>query len=81
VRDAGEIECAVAAFVRGSTDGLTVLANALTGIHRELIITLAARHRLPAVYRSRHWVVEGGLISYRRSDARFPVCRKRRSLI
>ena len=64
VRDAGEIERAVAAFARGSNGGLIVLTSALTLVHRELIITLAARHRLPAVYSDRIFVTGGGLISY-----------------
>ena len=50
VRDAGEIERAVTAFARGSNGGLIVTASASAAVHRDLIITLAARHRLPAVY-------------------------------
>ena len=50
VRDAGEIERAVAAFARSENGGLIVTASALASVHRELIITLAARHKLPAVY-------------------------------
>ena len=50
VRDAGEIERAVAAFARSPNGGLIVTASALAIVHRELIITLAARHKLPAVY-------------------------------
>ena len=64
VRDAGEIERAVAAFARGSNGGLVVLTSALTQVHRVLITTLAARHRLPAVYTDRIFVTGGGLISY-----------------
>jgi putative ABC transport system substrate-binding protein len=64
VRDAGEIERAVAAFVRSSNGGLIVTASAVARRHRELIITLAARHKLPAVYFDRHFVTGGGLISY-----------------
>jgi putative tryptophan/tyrosine transport system substrate-binding protein len=64
VRDASEIERGVAAFVRSPSDGLVVVNNPLTAIHRDLIITLAARHRLPAVYPSRYFVASGGLISY-----------------
>ena len=52
VRDAGEIERAIAAFAHSSHDGLIVTASALTVIHRDLIVTLAARHKLPAVYSS-----------------------------
>ena len=50
VRDAGEIERAVTAFARAPNGGLIVTASALAAVHRDLIITLAARHRLPAVY-------------------------------
>ena len=50
VRDAGEIERAIAAFARSSNGGLIVTASALAVVHRDLIITLAARHKLPAVY-------------------------------
>ena len=50
VRDAGEIERAVTAFARASNGGLIVTASALATVHRDLIVTLAARHRLPAVY-------------------------------
>jgi putative tryptophan/tyrosine transport system substrate-binding protein len=64
VRDAGEIERAVGAFARGSNGGVIVLTTALTLVHRELITTLAARHRLPAVYTDRIFVTGGGLISY-----------------
>ena len=64
VRDAGEIERAVTAFARGSNGGLIVTASALATVHRELIIALAARHRLPAVYPDRFFVTAGGLISY-----------------
>ena len=64
VHDAGEIERAVSAFARGSTDGLLVTAGISGIFHRELIVTLAARHRLPAVYPYRFFVTSGGLISY-----------------
>ena len=64
VRDAGEIERAIAAFARGSNGGLIVTASRAAIIHRELIITLAARHQLPAVYPYRYFVAAGGLISY-----------------
>ena len=50
VRDAGEIERAVAAFARSPNGGLIVTASALAVVHRDLIVTLAARHKLPAVY-------------------------------
>jgi putative ABC transport system substrate-binding protein len=64
VRDAGEIERAVAAFARASNGGLIVTGSALSVVHRDLIITLAARHRLPAIYSQRVFVLGGGLISY-----------------
>jgi putative ABC transport system substrate-binding protein len=63
-RDAGEIDRAVTAFALGSNGGLIATASGLTQIHRELIITLAGRHRLPSVYPSRFYVTDGGLISY-----------------
>lgn len=64
VRDTGEIERAVAAFARESNGGLIVTVSRGAFVHRELIITLAARHRLPAVYPFRLYVTDGGLISY-----------------
>jgi ABC-type uncharacterized transport system substrate-binding protein len=64
VRDAGEIERGVTDFVRGSNDGLIVTSSGLAIGHRDLIIALAARHRLPAVYPFRFYVTAGGLISY-----------------
>ena len=64
VRDAGEIERAVTAFARSPNGGLIVTASALAAVHRDLIITLAARHKLPAVYSDRFFVTGGGLISY-----------------
>ena len=64
VRDDGEIERAVTAFARAPNGGLIVTASALALVHRELIITLAARHKLPAVYSDRAFVAAGGLISY-----------------
>jgi putative tryptophan/tyrosine transport system substrate-binding protein len=64
VRDAGEIERAVTAFASGSNGGLIVTGSALGLVHRELIATLAARHKLPGVYSSRAYVTAGGLISY-----------------
>src|SRR5215467_11891970 len=62
--DAGEIERALAAFARSSNGGLILTGSALALIHRHLIVTLAARHKLPAVYYDRHFVTAGGLISY-----------------
>ena len=64
VRDAGEIERDIAAFARESNGGLIVTASSGAVAHRELIIMLAARHRLPAVYPFRYFVTSGGLISY-----------------
>jgi putative ABC transport system substrate-binding protein len=64
VRDAGEIERAVAAFAGSPNGGLIVTASALAVVHRELIIALATRHKLPAVYYRRYFVTRGGLISY-----------------
>jgi putative tryptophan/tyrosine transport system substrate-binding protein len=64
VRDAGEIERAVVAFARSSDGGLIVTASALSVVHRDLIIALAARHRLPAIYYRRIFATAGGLISY-----------------
>jgi len=64
VRDAGEIERDVAAFARESDGGLIVTGSSSAAVHRELIVMLAARHRLPAVYPFRYFVTSGGLISY-----------------
>jgi ABC-type uncharacterized transport system substrate-binding protein len=64
VRDATEIERAIADFARGPNGGLIVTGSALAAIHGELIITLAARYKLPAVYFERRFVRDGGLISY-----------------
>jgi putative ABC transport system substrate-binding protein len=64
VRDAGEIEPAVAAFTRGPNDGLIVTIGTLTDAHRDAVGKLAARHRLPAVYPFPFFVRSGGLISY-----------------
>jgi putative tryptophan/tyrosine transport system substrate-binding protein len=64
IRDAGEIERAVTAFARGLNGGLVVTGSAAAIVHRELIATMAARHRLPAVHPGRYSVTAGGLISY-----------------
>jgi putative tryptophan/tyrosine transport system substrate-binding protein len=64
MRDALEIERAVAAFARSPNGGLILTASGLATLHRDLIITLAARHKLPAVYFERSYVAAGGLISY-----------------
>ena len=63
-RDAGAIEHGVTAFARGSNDGLIVSSSRLAVVHRDLIITLAARHRLPAVYPFRFYATGGGLMCY-----------------
>jgi putative ABC transport system substrate-binding protein len=64
LRDANEMERGVAAFARSPNGGLIVTASALTLVHRKLIIALAARHKLPAVYHRRVMVTDGGLISF-----------------
>ena len=64
VRDVGEIERDINAFARSPNGGVIVTASPRASHHRDLIVTLAARHRLPAVYSSRHYVDGGGLISY-----------------
>jgi ABC-type uncharacterized transport system substrate-binding protein len=64
VSDAVEIERAVGAFAHDSNGGLIVVPNPVTISHRELIIALAAQHRLPVVYAYRYFVADGGLISY-----------------
>ena len=64
LRDAGEIERAVAAFARTPNGGLIVTGSTSTSTHRGLIIALAAQHKLPAVYSNRFFVTDGGLISY-----------------
>jgi putative ABC transport system substrate-binding protein len=64
VRDAGEIERAITAFARSSNGGLIVTGSPLAAVHRDLIIKLAAQHRLPSVYPFRYFAASGGLISY-----------------
>jgi putative ABC transport system substrate-binding protein len=64
VRDAGEIERAVVAVARSANGGLIVAGSGLAQLHRDLIITLAAQHKLPAVYYERFFVAAGGLVSY-----------------
>jgi putative tryptophan/tyrosine transport system substrate-binding protein len=64
VRDAGEIERAVAAFAQSPNGGLIVAAGGSAIVHRDLIVKLASRHKLPAVYFNRVFVAAGGLISY-----------------
>jgi putative ABC transport system substrate-binding protein len=64
VRDEREIERAITTFARGANDGVIVTTSTQAQVHRNLIITLAARHRLPAVYPYRFYVIGGGLVSY-----------------
>jgi len=64
MRDAGEIERAVTAFAHSPGGGLIVTAGAAAVRHRNLIIALAAQHKLPAVYHARFMVAGGGLMSY-----------------
>jgi putative tryptophan/tyrosine transport system substrate-binding protein len=64
VRDPGEIERVIAAFARSGNGGLIVTGSGLAGIHRHVLVSLAARHNLPAVYFERYFVTAGGLSSY-----------------
>jgi putative ABC transport system substrate-binding protein len=64
LREAPEIERAVATFARISNGGLIVTASPRAALHRDLIIKLSAQHKLPAVYYERNFVAGGGLISY-----------------
>ena len=64
LHDPGGIEHGIAAFARASDNGLIVTGSPSATLHRNLIITLAARHKLPAVYYERFFVTGGGLISY-----------------
>src|SRR5262249_10055880 len=64
VRHPREIDGAITNFARSTNGGLVVTASALSLVHSELIVTLAARHKLPAVYSRRSYVAAGGLISY-----------------
>ena len=64
VSDAGAIERSLAAFARSPNGGMIVTGSTLALVHRKLIITLADRHRLPAVYPQRPFIASGGLISY-----------------
>ena len=63
-RDAGEIERAIASFARAANGGLIVTPGASVSAHHDLIVMLAARYKLPAVYSSRPMVIGGGLICY-----------------
>jgi putative ABC transport system substrate-binding protein len=64
VTDPAEIERAIAIFARSANGGLIVTASALANTHRELIITLSTRYKLPSVYYRRYFVTGGGLVSY-----------------
>ena len=64
VREVSEIEVAIAGFSGSPNVGLIVTASALAVTHRELIIALAAKHKLPAIYFQHQFATEGGLISY-----------------
>ena len=64
VRDAGDIEPNIAAFAREPNGGVIVLGSPSTAAHRDLIIKLTAKHRLPSIYTTRYFVAEGGLMSY-----------------
>ena len=77
VADAGEIEGAVAAFAQAPNGGLIVTGSALAVQHRDLIIALAARHKLPAIYYDPYYVVAaGGLASYGRQHRTVPPRRR-----
>jgi putative ABC transport system substrate-binding protein len=64
MRDAGEIECAVATFAQAANGGLIQTASGAATLHRSLVIKLAAEHKLPAVYYEHSFAGAGGLISY-----------------
>jgi putative ABC transport system substrate-binding protein len=64
VRSAADIEHGISAFAGNPNGGLIVFANRITINHRERIISLAAKHRLPAIYSYRYFVADGGLVSY-----------------
>jgi putative ABC transport system substrate-binding protein len=64
LREAGEIERAITEFARMANGGLIVPGSSLANDHRELIIGLAVRHKLPAIYSDRIFVIAGGLVSY-----------------
>jgi putative ABC transport system substrate-binding protein len=63
-RDTGDIESGITAFAQAPGGGLIVTASAYTAVHRDLIVALVARHKLPAVYPFRYFVTSGGMISY-----------------
>jgi len=64
VSDAEEIERAISAFGPGQNDGMIITATPLAAVHREQIISIATRHRLPSVFAYRHFVAAGGLVAY-----------------
>jgi putative ABC transport system substrate-binding protein len=64
VRDADEINTAISQFAQKPNGGLIVMADQVTNFHRDLIIDLAARNRLAAIYQSRYFAAAGGLVSY-----------------
>jgi putative tryptophan/tyrosine transport system substrate-binding protein len=64
VRTSSEIERGITAFARGKNGGLIVTSSSFAGVYRDLIVSLAAKHRLPAVYSARTHVTAGGLMSY-----------------
>ena len=64
VENATDIERAIGSFASAPNGGLVLIPDVAATVHRDLIIALAARHRLPAVYYSRYWVTAGGLMSY-----------------
>jgi putative ABC transport system substrate-binding protein len=64
IENAADIERAIESFAREPNGGLVFFPDVTAGLHRDLIIALAARHRLPAVYFARYWVAAGGLMSY-----------------
>jgi len=64
IRNAGDFESAIAGFARGPDDGLIVASSSLAVTHRNLLLGLIARHKVPAIYAQRQFVVDGGLMSY-----------------
>ena len=69
-----EIEASIGALARAPNGGLLIVASPATGAHRDLIISLAARHRLPAIYSQNFYVAAGGLASY--ATDTFDICRR-----
>ena len=64
IRNAGDFESAIAAFARGTNDGLIVASSSLAVTHRDLLLGLVARHKLPAIYALPFFIPVGGLIYY-----------------